>query len=101
MARSHELYVSGSKLLQPSEVASSIRWIARAYKYKGGRTFDADVLLSDCDRQIKWSTYGVNGAAQMRDKLTVAICELRNARAAISLVGEHYEKLASKKRSRK
>jgi hypothetical protein len=100
------MMLSGSVQLHPESCASSIRWSVRAtrthsrYEIKGvrketyGRDFEANVYLTDCSRQIGWSSASYdNGASVMIEKLDVAIAELRAAKAAVRAVANFYDHL--------
>jgi hypothetical protein len=100
------MMLSGSAQLHPESCGSSIRWAVHAkrtrsrWKDKGvqkekyGRDFEANVYLTDCGRQIGWSSASYhNGARVMIEKLDVAIAELRAAKAAVRVVSNFYDHL--------
>jgi hypothetical protein len=93
--------LSGCELLHPQSCMSSIRYSAQGYKKKGKRYFSAQVVLTDCNREITWSEYGDGGAQIMDDKLAEAIKGLQAARKAIKEAKAHYDSLAPKPRSRR
>lgn len=105
MASSKELpshAESGMVQLHPQTCASSIRWYVGAkqtrHEFKGkvtyGREIEAQVHLTDCSRQIGWSSNHYEGGAPiMIEKLDAAIAELQAMRRAMRRTQRFYNRL--------
>ena len=91
--KTNSLTLSDAQMLHPQSCGSSIRFNCTAYQQGKARSFDARVMLSDCDRQIAWTGYGDEGASDMDAKLKAAIAALQQARRQIRIVARHYETL--------
>lgn len=87
---------SGSKMLHPASCASSIRWSMKAALEVYGRVAELDVWITDCDRQIHWSTSGGDRFNEMREKLDAAIKELTKARVALDPIEKFHAALPAK-----
>lgn len=80
---------SGAVLLDPDLVASSIRYRFALYKRNGRSHFDGEVVLTDCDKQIRWSAW--NGDMLELDKrIAKAVAVLEQARQELSGVCAEY-----------
>lgn len=59
MARkTNQITRSGAVMLDPGNVGSSIRWRSTFYRRNKRVISESEVMLTDCDRQIKWCGWG-------------------------------------------
>ena len=86
--------------MDPDNVGSSIRYRTTVFRGNSNRLCaEAEVMLTDCDRGIRWCAYG-GDLLQLTARIDNAIDVLVEARDAIGAIASVYVK-RNKKRSRK
>lgn len=92
MARkTNQVTRSGAVMLDPGNVGSSIRWRSTFYRRNKRVISESEVMLTDCDRQIKWCGWGPD-ADLLISRIDKAIEALTSARNDIAQSAQDFLK---------
>lgn len=90
------VYASHSEFIDPLDCGSTV-----SFRISGGDYFEADVVLTDCNRRIDWSFNDDESALEKIDRVIEILCKFRGAlfKAQIRQAKETAKKEAEKKKT--